>query len=85
MFALYEDDGLSYDYEKGASTRIPIRWDDALKTLTLGKRLGAFPGMLTTRTFKVVLVSKDKPVGFSFTPRADRTLIYRGAAVTVRL
>lgn len=85
VFALYEDDGLTYDYEKGASTRIPIRWDDASKTLTLGKRLGSFPGMLATRTFKVVLVSKDKPVGFSFTPHADRTVPYHGAAVKVRL
>ncbi len=39
-FTLYEDDGLTYGYEKGAFARIPIGWDDAAKTLTLGKREG---------------------------------------------
>jgi len=33
-FTLYEDDGLTYGYEKGASARIPIRWNDATGTLT---------------------------------------------------
>ena len=28
-FTLYEDDGVSYDYEKGAFATIPLRWHDA--------------------------------------------------------
>ncbi len=84
-FTLYEDDGLTYGYEKGAFARIPIRWDDAKGTLTIGKREGAFPGMLAQRTFEVVLVGKGKPVGFSFEPKADRTVRYDGAAVDVEL
>ena len=60
-FTLYEDDGLTYGYEKGAFARIPIRWNDATRTLTIGKREGTFPGMTAARTFDVVLVSKDKP------------------------
>ncbi|MFZ0826156.1 MAG: TIM-barrel domain-containing protein [Verrucomicrobiia bacterium] len=83
-FTLYEDDGLSYGYEKGAFACIPIRWDDATKTLTLGKRQGKFKGMLKHRTFHAVLVTKDKPVGFSFTPKADQTVTYRGKAVTLK-
>jgi alpha-D-xyloside xylohydrolase len=82
-FALYEDDGLTYGYEKDAFTRIPIRWDDAAKTLTIGKRAGRFPGMLAKRTFNVVLVSKDKPAGFSFTPKADQAVAYLGKEVKV--
>jgi alpha-D-xyloside xylohydrolase len=31
----------SYDYEHGAYTTIPFHWDDATKTLTIGKRNGA--------------------------------------------
>jgi alpha-D-xyloside xylohydrolase len=84
-FTLYEDDGLTYGYEKGAFARIPIRWNDASKTLTIGKRQGSFPGMLKERTFNVVLVSKDKPVSFSFTSRVDRTVRYSGSAVELRL
>ena len=83
-FTLYEDDGLSYGYENGAFSRIPLVWDEAKRTLRIGKREGAFPGMAVERTFEVVFVDPAKPVGFSFTPRADRTLRYEGAPVEVR-
>ena len=84
-FTLYEDDGLTYGYEKGAFARIPIRWNDASRTLTIGKREGTFPGMQKQRTFEVVLVAKDKAVGFSFTPKADKTTKYDGAAIELKL
>jgi alpha-glucosidase (family GH31 glycosyl hydrolase) len=32
---LYEDDGKSFDYEKGAFTRIACRWEDGTRTLSL--------------------------------------------------
>jgi alpha-D-xyloside xylohydrolase len=84
-FSLYEDDGLTYGYEKGALARIPLRWDDAARTLTIGRREGTFPGMLAERTFHVVLVTKDRPLGFSFDPPAGHTVNYRGEAVAVAL
>jgi alpha-D-xyloside xylohydrolase len=82
-FTLYEDEGLNYDYEKGAFTLIPIKWDQARQTLTIGKRAGSFPGMLTARTFNVVFVARAKPVGFSFTPKPDHTVSYSGDAVEI--
>lgn len=84
-FTLYEDEGLNYNYEKGAFTRIPIQWNDSTRTLTLGKREGSFPGMLSELTFEIVLVSKSKPVGFSFTPKADRSVRYVGDLLKVRM
>ena len=84
-FTLYDDDGLTYGYEKGASARIPLHWNDATQTLTIGKREGKYPGMPKERTFDVVVVSKAKPVGFSFTPKADKSVHYAGAAVDVKL
>jgi alpha-D-xyloside xylohydrolase len=84
-FNLYEDDGLTYAYEKGAFTRIPIHWNDAAKTLTIGKREGSFASALSERTFHLVLVSKEKPVPFSFTPHAERTLHYSGEKVVAKL
>jgi alpha-D-xyloside xylohydrolase len=84
-FTLYEDDGLTYGYEKGAFSRIPLRWNDATAALTIGQRQGSFPGMLGQRTFEVVVVGKTKPVGFSFEPKPDRTVRYDGAEVVVRL
>ena len=77
-FTLYEDDGLTYGYEKGAFAQIPISWDNEAKTLTIGQREGKFRGMVAKRTFNVVLVTRTKPVGFSFAPKADQTVTYNG-------
>ena len=63
-FTLYEDDGLTFAYEKGACARIPIRWDDATRTLTVGARSGAFPGMLEQRRFTVVVVDPAHPQAY---------------------
>ena len=82
---LYEDDGLTYGYERGAFARIPIQWNDAAKILTIGKREGSFPGMLARRTFEIVLISKARPVGFSFAPQADCAKRYRGARLEIPL
>ena len=82
-FDLYEDDGLTYGYEKGQFARIPIRWDNPKNMLTIGKREGSFPEMLTDRTFDIVLVSKSKPVGFSFTPSPARRVHYKGEQAIV--
>jgi alpha-D-xyloside xylohydrolase len=83
--ALYEDDGLTYEYEKGAFARIPIRWHDRTRTLTIGQREGSFASMLKERTFEVVLVAKGRAVGFSFEPKVDKTVRYDGAAVELKL
>jgi alpha-D-xyloside xylohydrolase len=84
-FTLYEDDGVTYGYEKGACARIPIRWNEAARTLTISKREGSFTGMQKERTFEVVLVSKANPVGFSFAPKADKTIRYDGTAVQLKM
>lgn len=57
-FTLYEDEGVNYNYEKGQYSTIQLTYDDAGKTLTIGKREGSYPGMLQQRTFRVVNVSK---------------------------
>jgi alpha-D-xyloside xylohydrolase len=76
-FDLYEDDGVTYGYEKGAFATIPLRWDERAQTLTIGERVGSFPGMLAGREFRVVFVSKDAAVGHSPTPAA-KTIRYDG-------
>ena len=48
-FTLYEDDGLTYAYENGEYSTIPIKWDDKTRTLTIGARTGSFKGMKGTR------------------------------------
>jgi alpha-D-xyloside xylohydrolase len=83
-FSLYEDDGASYGYERGESARIPLRWDERSRTLIVGRREGAFPGMLARRSFQVVFVSPGRPVGFGFDLRPDRTVSYVGEELRIR-
>ena len=54
-FTLYEDAGDNYDYEKGASTRIPMHWDDHGRIFRVEKRAGSYDGMLATRHLQIVL------------------------------
>ncbi|MBP5335589.1 MAG: DUF5110 domain-containing protein, partial [Bacteroidales bacterium] len=58
-FSLYEDDGLTYAYEKGAYATVPMTWDDASRTFTLGARQGSFEGMFKERTVRVTLTTPD--------------------------
>jgi alpha-D-xyloside xylohydrolase len=41
-FELYEDDGTSFDYEHGAYTFIPFRWDNRKRELTIRPRQGNY-------------------------------------------
>ncbi|KAA6303056.1 MAG: Alpha-xylosidase BoGH31A [Candidatus Ordinivivax streblomastigis] len=59
-FVLYEDEKDNYHYEKGIYSTIKIQWNDSNRTLTIGDRLGKFPGMLEKRTFRVVLIGEEK-------------------------
>lgn len=84
-FTLYEDQGTTFDYEKGAFSRIPISWDEKTTTLTIGARVGGFDGMLLQRTFQIVLVSATHPVGFPFTHAPLRSVQYTGAKAQLKL
>ncbi len=52
-FILYDDEGDNYNYERGLYSTIPMRWDDAKKSLTICDRKGSFPGMAEEMTFIV--------------------------------
>ncbi len=82
-FTLYEDENDNYNYEKGAYATIPLRWDDAGHTLTIGDRKGQFPGMLESRAFRVVFVSENHGVGVSPADEADKVVQYSGKQITV--
>ncbi|MBQ8190876.1 MAG: DUF5110 domain-containing protein [Bacteroidaceae bacterium] len=63
-FCLYEDEGINHNYESGACSRIPLTWDEAKQTLTIGKRQGAFEGMQKTRIFTIVKGDVKKEVTY---------------------
>jgi alpha-D-xyloside xylohydrolase len=82
-FTLYEDENDTYRYEKGVYATIPLHWDDAKQVLTLGQRQGKFPGMLSTRTFRIVFVGENHGVGVGTTDEPDKTVQYSGDKLTV--
>ena len=73
-FVLYEDEGDSYNYEKGVYSTITFQWNDKMRTLTIGACQGSYPGMLQKRQFVIVL-----PDG------QHQTISYEGKELQVNL
>lgn len=84
-FDLYEDQGKTYDYEKGEFTTILFSYNDKDKTLKIGERKGEFPGMLQERTIHVILVTPDKPVQIDDKNIGFETIKYNGKEIAVSL
>jgi len=84
-FELYEDENVNYNYEKGAFSTIPFKYDEKTHILTIGKRQGEFPGMLAIRTIHVVWVSKDRKVNLDFNIKPDEVLKYDGSEKSVKM
>lgn len=74
-FELYDDAGDSYAYERGERAVTPLAWSDGGRKLTIGARMGSFPGMVRERTFKVVLVDGGR--------KRTKTVRYDGGPLTV--
>ena len=82
-FTLYEDENDNYNYEKGAHATIPFSWDEAKQMLTIGDREGQFPGMLGTRTLRIVFVRENHGVGIFPEDRPEKIVQYSGQKITV--
>jgi len=77
-FTLYEDENDNYNYEKGIYSMITFTWDNAKKVLSISDRKGSFPGMLTTRTFQIVIVSPNHGTGVETTEQVEKSVMYNG-------
>ncbi len=84
QFNIYEDQGDSYAYEHGAHAVIPVHWDDASRTITIGARQGSFPGMKPAHTFNVVIVGSGHGIGGEPTAKPDKTVHYDGSATEMK-
>ena len=82
-FRLYEDDGVSYNYEKEQSSTVEINWNEAKQTLIIGKRKGSFAGMSRRKTFKIVWVNATNGVGIESTSLA-KSIQFRGKSITLK-
>ncbi|QXJ30927.1 glycoside hydrolase family 31 protein [Saccharolobus shibatae] len=61
-FEIYDDDGVTYDYERGKYFIIPIRWDDNKQELTIGKKRG---DLEMRKRIMITWVEKGKGIGYS--------------------
>jgi alpha-D-xyloside xylohydrolase len=77
-FTLYEDEGTNYNYEKGECSTIKFSYSNSTGELTFGDRTGEYRGMRESRTFRIVWVTKGRPVPFSSGIKADAEIIYYG-------
>ncbi|MXP43882.1 glycoside hydrolase family 31 protein [Allopontixanthobacter sediminis] len=80
-FTLYEDEGTDMGYTRGEFARLPMRWDDAKRQLTVGAREGCFPGMADQRRITIILHDGAQR-GEIFDRTDGQVLDYDGNAVT---
>jgi alpha-D-xyloside xylohydrolase len=82
-FTLYEDAGDGYGYEAGEFATVELAWDEEARRLTIGQRVGEYPGMLLERDLLIVLhAGLDRTT--SKLPVAQRRLCYAGRRVEVQ-
>ena len=84
-FELYEDEGTNYNYEKGQYATIDIRYDDATHAISFSERQGSFSGMLKTRRFNVVYITKENPRPLDLKKPQGKMVEYSGTPVSIRL
>lgn len=82
-FDIYEDDGRSVKYEKGEWSRIPVSYDEATATVTIGDRVGSFTGMSENRKISVRFIFGPSKDAANFDAVAQ-TVDYSGKAVSVK-
>ncbi len=76
-YSLYEDDGVTYNYEKGDYTWIPMNWNDKTSTLTIADRTGSFKEMPTRKHIAVEVIDN--------TGTRTAELEYTGKEVSVNI
>ena len=84
-FTLYEDDGLTYGYEKGEYSTINIRWNENTHKLSIGPRSGNYPGELHNRVFCLAVVDPETPHGYDPDGTGALCVNYDGTYYTLGL
>jgi len=75
-FTLYDDDGLTYGYERGQSSQVALTWNDKAGTLALGARRGSYPNMPAQRQMHVRLLRNKQ--------WSEKDITYTGRPVNIR-
>lgn len=81
-FTLYSDEGDNENYKTGQFATIAVAWNDAQHKLTIGKRYGAYQGMPSQMTFRIVIVDHAHGVGPRQETSPNRVVQYSGEEIT---
>lgn len=83
-FNLYEDEGTNYNYEKGAFSNIPVKYNEAAKTITIEDRKGTYNGMLQKRVFMINIISPVKTHSLQFNA-SGKIVFYNGKKTIIKM
>ncbi len=83
-FDLYEDEGTNYNYEKGAFSIIPVSYNEATKTVTIGDRRGTFNEMLQKRMFRINFITPGGAKSLDLGAKCDKAVSYKGKELTIK-
>lgn len=84
-FKYYEDENDNYNYEKGAKATFTLNWNDKLQQLSISATKGSFKGMLKKHTFNIVLVKGAHGSNTGTADKIDKSVVYTGKAMIVKL
>jgi alpha-D-xyloside xylohydrolase len=83
QYVLFDDAGDGNGYQRGESAGIPLQWNDAARTLTIGARQGTYAGMPARLKFRLVVVGPHAGHGLDDDDAAG-TVEYSGKPVRIR-
>ncbi len=84
-FTLYEDDGITYNYEKGTFSTIDFVYSNNSKTLTISENKGSFPEMLNEREIIVRFITPASKGGIDFPGLKTKTVKYSRNSIEIKL
>ena len=83
-FTIYEDDGETYNYEKGECDLIHIKWKDREQKLVIDEKVRRYSSASKEKTFHIVWVEEGYGVGLEET-KPDQTVHYKGGRAIIKL
>ncbi|WP_026287279.1 TIM-barrel domain-containing protein [Gracilibacillus lacisalsi] len=80
-FLLYDDEGDTYNYEKGDYATIPLHWYDQNNRLVIQDRQGTFSGMKTSVEFVITIIDGDDTKKRELCTKREK---YNGEQLTIQ-
>lgn len=78
-FTYYDDNGVTYAYERGEYLQIPLSYDEKKQTLLIGAQQGNYPEAVKERTLHILCTSVNGVT------KKVKTLTYNGKEVKLKL